>query len=148
MNFSKLNLFAAWFLIPETFVLGFVAFVGRMVLEVFGVSTAEGSVPGIIVGMLLMFAVVFSIQFLRGNLWPLGKPEGNGYRLGQRLLLAANVLAALVLAFRLGGHLVSNRDLVMVFDRFTDAFGYWVMAMWAIAFSFLYQSTLPNKAQA
>jgi hypothetical protein len=148
MSFAKLNMFITWVLIPITFVLGWVAFTGRMLLELLNVSTAEGSIPGIIIGMLLVFAAVFIIQHVRGELWPVGNSTGHGYVLGQRLVLAANVLALLILAFRLGGHLLSNRDLMMVFDRFTDAFGYWVMAMWAIAFSFLYQSTLSTKAQA
>lgn len=147
MNFPKLNLFVTWFFFPVTFVLGWVAFVGRMLLEVLGVSTPEGSIPGIIVGLLLVFAVVFAIQQLRGGLWPQGNPDGNGFVLGQRLVLAANVLAFLILAFRLGGHLVDNHDLHMMLDRFTDAFGYWVMGMWAIAFSLLYQSALPQSAK-
>jgi hypothetical protein len=119
-----------------------------MVLELCGVSTPEGSVPGVIVGLLLMFAAVYSIQYWRGGLWPAGNASGKGYRLGQRLLLAANILALLVLAFRLGGHLLPSRDVMMVLDQFTDAFGYWVMAMWAIGFSMLYQSTLVQKVQA
>ena len=147
MNFSKLNLFVTWFLIPLTFVLGWVAFCGRMLLEVLGVSTPEGSIPGIIVGMLLVFGAVYSIKHVRGDLWPIGNPAGNGFSIGQRLVLAANILALLILAFRLGGHLVSNHDVLLVFDRFTDAFGYWVMAMWAIAFSFLYQSALPKSVK-
>ena len=148
MNFQKLNLFATWLLVPVTFVLGWVAFAGRMLLELFGVSTLEGSLPGIMVGLLLMFALTYIIQFLRRGLWPMGNPAGNGYRFGQRLLLAANVLAILILAFRLGGHLVEDRNMIVVFDGFTDAFGYWVMGMWAIGLSFLYQSMLPTKVQA
>lgn len=148
MNFPKLNIFVAWFLIPQTLALGWVAFVGRMVLEVLGVSTPEGSVPGILVGMVMLCAVVFVVQQLRGALWPVGVPDGNGYLLGQRLTLAANILAVLILAFRLAGHLVGNRDLAMLLDKFTDAFGYWVMGMWAIGFSFLYQSSLPAKVKA
>ena len=147
MNLLKLNLFVSWFLIPLTFVLGWVAFVGRMLMELLGVDTQEGSIPGIIVGMLLVFGVVYTIRHVRGELGPLGNPEGNGYRLGLRLVMVANVLAILILVFRLSGHLVSDRDVLMLFDRFTDAFGYWVMGMWAIGFSFLYQSTLPAKAQ-
>ncbi|MDP2806252.1 MAG: hypothetical protein Q8O24_09960 [Gallionellaceae bacterium] len=148
MKFQKLNLFAVWFFVPVTFVLGWVAFAGRMLLELVGISTPEGSLPGIIVGLLLIFAVVFIIQHLRGALWPLGNSEGNGYRLGLRLLLAANVLALLILAFRLGGHLIVNHDLLLIVDRFTDAFGYWAMGMWAIGLSFVYQSTLSSKVQA
>ncbi|MEI7843694.1 MAG: hypothetical protein WCI39_11775 [Gallionellaceae bacterium] len=148
MMFQKINLFAVWFFVPVTFVLGWVAFAGRMLLELAGISTPEGSLPGIFVGLLLVFAVVFSIQHFRSTLWPLGKPEGNGYRLGVRLLLAANVLALLILAFRLGGHLITNHDLLLIVDRFTDAFGYWAMGMWAIGLSFVYQSTLSSKVQA
>jgi len=147
MNFSKLNLFMMWFLVPLTFVLGWIAFLGRMVLEVLGVSTLEGSVPGIVVGMLLTFAVVFAIRHVRGELWPVGNPQGNGYLMGSRLMLAANVLALLILIFRLGGHLISNHDLHHLVDGFTDAFGYWVMAMWAISLSFLYQSSLPQSVK-
>lgn len=148
MSFSRLNMFVTWFLIPLTFVLGWVAFAGRMLLELLGVSTPEGSIPGIIIGMLLLIAAVFLIRHLRGELWPVGNAAGNGYRLGQRLVLAANVLAILILMFRLSGHLVLNHDIHLLFDKFTDAFGYWVMAMWAIGFSFLYQSSLPAKVQA
>jgi hypothetical protein len=33
-----------------------------------------------------------------------------------------------------------------VLNGFTDAFGYWVMALWVIGFSFLYQSSLPQSS--
>jgi hypothetical protein len=135
-------------LIPVNFLLGWVAFAGRMLLELLGVSTPEGSIPGIIVGVLLVYAVVFLIRHVRGELWPLGNPAGNGYLLGLRLVLAANVLAILILLFRLSGFMLSNHDVVVLFDHFTDAFGYWVMGMWAIGFSFLYQSSLSAKVQA
>ena len=147
MNFSKLNLLAAWFLLPETWVLGFVSFFGRMVLEVLGVSLPEGSIPSIVVGMLLNLAVVLSIYFVRGNLWPIGNPAGKGFQLGERLVLAANVLAVIILIFRLTGHQIINHDLNMIADKFTDAFGYWAMAMWAIGFSFLYQSSMNNQVK-
>ena len=63
-------------------------------------------------------------------------------------MLLANLLALLILAFKLGGHQIINHDLNMIADKFTDGFGYWVMAMWAIGFSLLYQSTLTNKVNA
>ncbi len=148
MNLHRLNLFMAWLLIPLTFVLGWVAFIGRMLLEVLGASTPEGSVPGIVVGLLLAFAAVFTIQHVRGALWPQGDPAGTGYSLGQRLVLVANALALFILLFRLAGPLVTHHDAWLVLDRFTDAFGYWVMGMWAIGFSFLYQSALTAKAKA
>ncbi|MFM2397704.1 MAG: hypothetical protein RLZZ144_954 [Pseudomonadota bacterium] len=147
MNFSKLNLLAAWFLLPETWVLGFVSFFGRMVLELLGVSLPEGSIPSIVVGMLLNLAVVLTIYFMRGKVWPIGNPAGKGFQLGQRLVLAANVLAVIILIFRLTGHQIINHDLHMIADQFTDAFGYWAMAMWAIGFSFLYQSSMNNQVK-
>jgi hypothetical protein len=40
-------------------------------------------------------------------------------------------------------HLISSHNLISVLSKFTDAFGYWVLALWAIGFSFIYQSALP-----
>jgi hypothetical protein len=148
MSFQNINLFAVWFLVPVTFVLGWVAFLGRMLLELVGVSTPEGSVPGIVVGLLVLFATVFTLQHLRGGLWPIGKVGGSGYQLGQRLFTAANLLALAILAFRLWGHLLTNHDLLLIVDKFTDAFGYWAMGMWAIGLSFVYQSSLTAKVKA
>ena len=84
----KVNLFAAWFFIPLTLSMGWVAAVGRVVLELFGATTHEGDIPGRIVGALLLFGAVYLVQYLRGSLPPEGKPGGNGFRFGQRLVLA------------------------------------------------------------
>lgn len=145
MKFANINIFVAWFLVPQTLVMGWVAFVGRMVLEVFGVSTLEEAIPGRIVGAVLLLGAVFIVQFWRGTLAPVGKPEGKGFRFGHRLVLIANILAALLFIFPFTWHLISNRDVVMVLSKFLVAFGYWVMALWAIGFSFIYQSSLPEK---
>jgi len=138
-------MFVAWFLIPQTLTMGFVAAIGRVILELFGVNTYEGDIPGRIVGALLLFAAVYLVLHFRGSLPPEGKPEGKGYRLGQRLLLAANALAALFILFQFTHLLIENRDLWIILNGFTDAFGYWVMALWLAGFSLLYQSSLPNK---
>lgn len=148
MNFARSNLFIAWFLIPETLAMGWVAFVGRMLLELLGVSTEEEGIPGRIVGALLLLGVVSAVQIMRGSLVPVGNPEGRGYRFGHRWVLAANVLAALLFIFPFAWQLLPNRDVVMVFSKFTIAFGYWVMAMWGIGFSFIYQSGLPAKSSS
>jgi len=141
----RINLFLAWFFIPLTLVMGWVAVVGRMVLELLGVSTHEGDIPGRIVGTLLLFGVVFTIQYFRGSLPPEGKPGGNGFRLGHRLVMAGNLLSSLFIIFQFTHPLIQNRDLLLVLDGFTNAFGYWVMAFWVVGFSFLYQSSLPKK---
>jgi hypothetical protein len=146
MKFAKINLFVAWFLIPQTLAMGWVAFAGRMVLELFGVSTHEEGIPGRIVGAVLLLGVVFLVQHLRGGvLGPVGNPAGKDYRFGQRMVLAANILAALLFVFPFVWQLIQNRDVVMVLSKFAIAFGYWVMAMWSIGFSFIYQSSLPGK---
>lgn len=142
---SRINLFLAWFLIPQTLAMGFVAALGRILLEILGVNTHEGDIPGRIVGAILLFAAVYLMLHFRGSLPPEGKPDGKGYQLGQRLLMIANSLAALFILFQFTHFLIEDRNIWLVLNGFTDAFGYWVMALWLIGFSFLYQSSLPNK---
>ena len=146
MRFAKVNLFVAWFLIPQTLAMGWVAFAGRMVLELFGVSTEEEGIPGRIVGALLLLGAVFLSQSIRGALAPAGNPEGKGFRIGHRLLLIANILAALLFVFPFVWHFIEQRDVVMVLSKFTVAFGYWVMAIWTVGLSLIYQSALPAEA--
>ena len=141
----KLNLFIAWFFIPQTLVMGWVAFIGRMVLELLGVNTHEGDIPGRIVGSLLLFGIVYTVQHFRGSLPPEGNSGGNGFRLGHRLVFAGNILSGMFIIFQFTHPLIENRDVLLLLDRFTDAFGYWVMAFWVVGFSFLYQSSLPKK---
>lgn len=142
---SRINIFAAWFLIPLTLVMGWVAATGRMLLELLGVTTYEGDIPGRLVGALLLFGAVYLVLHFRGSLPPEGKPEGKGYKYGQRFVLAANLLAALFCLFQFTHPLIENHDVRLVLNGFTDAFGYWSMALWVVGFSFLYQSSLPVK---
>ena len=141
----KVNLFMAWFFIPLTLVMGWVAAAGRVVLELLGATTHEGDIPGRIVGALLLFGAVYLVQYLRGSLPPEGKPGGNGFRFGDRLVLAGNLLSGLFIVFQFIYPLIGSRDLWRVLDGFTNAFGYWAMAFWVAGFSFLYQSSLPEK---
>jgi len=142
----RVNLFMAWFFIPQTLAMGWVAAIGRVVLELFGgVDTVEGDIPGRIVGALLLFGAVYTIMHFRGTLPPEGKPGGNGFVIGHRLLLAGNIFAGLLFIFQLTFPLIENRDVHLVLNQFTTAFGYWVMALWIIGFSLLYQSSMPVK---
>lgn len=141
----KVNLFMAWFFIPQTLAMGWVAAAGRAVLELLGAATREGDIPGRIVGALLLFGAVYLVLHLRGSLPPVGKPEGNGFRFGHRLVMAGNLLAVLLFIFSLTDSLIGNPDVLMVLTGFTTAFGYWAMAFWVVGFSFLYQSSLPEK---
>ena len=138
----------AWFLIPQTLAMGWVAAVGRMLLELFGTETHEEGIPGRIVGALLLLGVVLVLRRLFGGILPIvGNPNGNGYRVGHRLILAANILAAALFIFQLVWHWIPSPDVVMVLAQFTSAFGYWVMALWAAGFSLIYQSTLPAQSR-
>ncbi|MBI3223295.1 MAG: hypothetical protein HYZ46_09615 [Nitrosomonadales bacterium] len=141
----KVNLFMAWFLIPQTVAMGFVAAIGRVVLELLGATTREGDIPGRMVGALLLFGAVYLVLHFRGSLPPEGKPEGNGFLFGHRLVLAGNVLSSLFILFQFTHPWIESRDVLLVLDKFTDAFGYWTMACWLVGFSFLYQSSLPKK---
>ncbi len=147
MKFYKWNLFATWVMLPQVLAMGWVAFAGRMLLELVGVDTQEQGIPGRLVGMLLMIGVVAVIQIMRGSLWPLAQAEGKGFALGARLMLVANVLAVLLWCFELTLPFFTDHNLIVLFSGFTDAFGYWVMAMWAISFSFIYQSALPQSVK-
>lgn len=142
MKLAKWNVFALWFFLPHTLVMGWMAFFGRMLLELLGTNTIEGDIPGRLAGMVIWLTVLVLVQHRLGELPIQGQRDGNGYRLGHRLLLAANILAALLLAFEFKKPYIDNHDLVHVLSTFTDAFGYWVMGLWAVGLSFLYQSTL------
>ncbi len=142
MKLPNLNIFMAWFLIPQTLAMGWVAFIGRMVLELFGIVTLEEAIPGRIVGALVLLCAVFVARFLMGGVLPLaGNSCGKGYRSGHRLIFTANILAASLFVFQLAWHWLPNPDVIMIMATFTSAFGYWVMALWAIGFSLIYQST-------
>ena len=142
MKLANLNIFFAWFLIPQTLAMGWVASLGRLALELFGIVTPEEANPGRIVGAFILLCAVYVVRYLMGHTLPIvGNQNGNGYKLGHRLILVANILAASLFVFQLGWHWLPNTSVVIVFADFTSAFGYWVMALWAIGFSFVYQST-------
>jgi hypothetical protein len=142
VKLANLNIFFAWFLIPQTFAMGWVASLGRLTLELFGIVTAEEANPGRLVGAFILLCAVYLVRYLLGHSLPIvGNPNGNGYRLGHRLILVANILAASLFIFQLGWQWLPNSAVVIIFANFTSAFGYWVMALWAIGFSFIYQST-------
>jgi hypothetical protein len=144
MKLPNLNIFMAWFLIPQTLAMGWVAAAGRVPLELFGADTQEEGIPGRIVGALLLLGVVLVVRRMRGGTLPIvGNPDGNDYRWGHRLILTGNILAAVLFIFQLAWHWLPSPDVVMVLAQFTSAFGYWVMPLWAVGFSFIYQSTQP-----
>jgi hypothetical protein len=117
----------AWFLIPQTLLMGWVAFAGRMVLELFGIDTQETGIPGRIVGALLLLGVVFVVRRLQGGTLPIvGNSGGNGYRFGHRLILTGNILAAALFIFQITWHWIPGPDVVMVLAQFTSALGDWI----------------------
>ncbi len=145
MNFYRANLFASWVLLPHVVAMGWIAAIGRMLLELAGASTSEGDIPGRLVGLLLVLGAVVLLQHYRGGLSPAGNPGGSGFHWGFRLIFWANMLALTLFIFEFIKPLLSNYNLILVLSRFTDAFGYWVLAMWAISFSLIYQSSLPQS---
>lgn len=133
----------AWILIPQTLAMGWVAFIGCQILHLFGVATEEEGIPGRIAGMLVLLIVVYVIRYVLGGTLPIeGNASGNGYRFGHRLILAANLLAATLFVFQIAWYVLPNPALVWVLASLSSAFGYWVMALWAVGFSFIYQSSL------
>ncbi|MDD2685558.1 MAG: hypothetical protein PHY62_05320 [Gallionella sp.] len=145
MKYPNLNLFAAWFFMLETLAMGWIAAVGRIVLELLGVSTFEGDIPGRIVGGLLFFLAIFLVQHFMQSLPPQGKPEGKGFVVGHRIVLAGNLMGASLFIFQLFAAGIESYNLHLVLDRFTTAFGYFAMGCFAVGFSLIYQSALPQE---
>ncbi|BCK88091.1 hypothetical protein MIZ01_1891 [Sideroxyarcus emersonii] len=139
------NIFAAWFFMMQTLAMGWVAAAGNLLLEMLGVPVHEGDVPGRLVGALLLLLLVYlAWHFMRG-LPPQGKPGGNGYRIGHRLLLAGNILAGLLFVFHFFAGSIDSYNTHLVLNTFTTSFGYFAMGCFAIGFSLIYQSALPQE---
>jgi hypothetical protein len=145
MRFQNANIFAAWFFMLQTLAMGWVAAAGNMLLEVLGMPIQEGSVPSRMVGALLLLLVVYlAWHFLRG-LPPQGKPDGSGYKTGHRVLLAGNLLACLLFVFHFFAARIESYNTHLVLSTFTTSFGYLAMGCFAVGFSLIYQSALPQE---
>ncbi|MDP2760909.1 MAG: hypothetical protein Q8O64_10995 [Sideroxyarcus sp.] len=148
MGYPKINVFAAWFFMPQTIAMGWLAAAGRLLLETFGVATTEGDIPGRLVGALLLFLTVYLVWHFRGDLPPTGISQGNGYRFGHRLVLVGNVMAAALFVFHFVAPSIENYNSHLVLDIFTTAFGYMCLGFFAGGFSFIYQSSLPQEKKS
>ena len=148
MKYPNLNLFAAWFFMVQTLAMGWVAAAGRMLLELLGMATTEGDIPGRLVGALLLFAAVFMVWYFRRSLPPQGRPQGNGFVFGHRLLLTGNALAAMLFLFHFFAPGIAGYNTHLVLDKFTTLFGYLSMGLFAVGFSFIYQSALPQEKKS
>lgn len=147
MKYPNLNVFAAWFLMPQTLFMGWLAAAGRSLLEVLGSPTTEGDIPGRLVGALLLFLLVYLVWHFRGSLPPQGRPGGNGYTLGHRLVWVGNALAVSLFLFHLVAVLVVDHNTHLLMEKATTASGYLCMGFFAIGFSLIYQSALPEEAR-
>jgi hypothetical protein len=145
MKYPNVNIFAAWFLMFQTLAMGWVAATGNILLQLSGIPAHEGDVPGRIVGALLLLLIVYlAWHFMRG-LPPQGKAEGNGYKLGHRVLLAGNILAGLLFVFHFFATDIDSYNTHLVLNKFTTSFGYFAMGCFAVGFSLIYQSSLPQE---
>ncbi len=142
---GRIKMFIAWFLIFQVLGMEQIGGVGRFLLGIFGATVPEQAVPGYLVGSLLLFGLIFVVQHYYGPLPPQGKAGGNGYRLGSRLVLAANVLAGAMVLFTFTYPLIESHNIMVVLSWFTNVFSFLAVAGWAVGFSFLYQSSLPAE---
>jgi hypothetical protein len=145
MKYPNVNLFAAWFFLTQLVMGGWVAGAGNLLLEVLGVQTQEGFIPGRMVGALLLMFVIYLVWYFKRVLPPQGKPEGNGYTIGHRVVFAANILACLLYVFRFFEPAITDYNTHLVLDQFTTSFGYFAMGCFAVGFSLIYQSSLPQE---
>ncbi len=145
MKYPNVNIFAAWFLMLQTLAMGWVAAAGNVLLQILGVSVQEGGIPGRIVGALLLLLIVFLVWYFLHGLPPQGKPDGNGYKLGHRVILAGNILAGLLFVFHFFAASIDSYNTHLVLNKFTTSFGYFAMGCFAVGFSLIYQSSLPQE---
>jgi hypothetical protein len=145
MKFPNVNIFAAWFFMPQTLAMGWVAALGRMLLEMLGAPTHEGDIPGRIVGALLLLLIVYLVWHFMRVLPPQGKPGGNGYKTGHRVVLAGNILAGLLFVFHFFAIVIDSHSARFLLSKFTTAFGYFAMVCFAVGFSLIHQSSLPQE---
>lgn len=145
MKYPNLNIFAAWFFMAQTLAMGWVAAAGNTLLQMLGVPTHEGDIPGRIVGALLLLLIIYLVWHFLRALPPQGKPEGNGYKPGHRVVLAGNILACLLFVFHFFAPGIDSYNTHLVLNTFTTSFGYFAMGCFAIGFSLIYQSSLPQE---
>ena len=148
MKYPNVNIFAAWFFLTHMVIAGWVAAAGNLLLEMLGVPTQEGFIPGRMVGALLLLLIIYLVWHFMRALPPQGKPEGSGYRIGHRVVFAANILAFLLLLFQYFESGIEGYNTHLVLERFTTAFGYFAMGCYAIGFSLIYQSSLPQEKKS
>jgi hypothetical protein len=148
MKYPKMNIAAAWVFLTQMVVAAWVAAAGNALLEMLGVPTQEGFIPGRMVGALLLILIIYLIWHFMRALPPQGKPEGSGYKIGHRVVLAANVFACLLLAFQYFESGIEDYNTHLVLDEFAKVFGYFAMACFAVGFSLIYQSSLPQEEKS
>jgi hypothetical protein len=147
MKHPNANIFAAWFFMFQTLAMGWVAATGNILLQLLNQPTHEGDVPGRIVGALLLLLIVYLASHFLHGLPPHGKAEGNGFKPGHRILLAGNILASLLFVFHLFATGIDSYNTHLVLHTFTTSFGYFAMGCFAIGFSLVYQSSLPQEQE-
>lgn len=145
MKYPNLNIFAAWFLMLQTLAMGWVAAAGNTLLQMLGAPTQEGDIPGRLVGALLLLLVIYLVRHFLRALPPQGRPEGNGYKSGHRVVLAGNIMAALLFVFHFFASGIDSYNTHLLLNTFTTSFGYFAMGCFAIGFSLIYQSSLPQE---
>lgn len=145
MKYPNLNLFAAWFFVAQTVAMAWVAAAGQLLLVLLGAPAQEGDVPSRMVGALLLVLLIYLVwHFMRG-LPPQGKPGGNGFGLGHKLLLAGNALAAVLFVFQFFATGITDHNTHLILEKISTASGYLAMGCFAIGFSMIYQSSLPPE---
>jgi uncharacterized oligopeptide transporter (OPT) family protein len=145
MKYPNTNVFVAWFLMMQTLAMGWVAAAGNILLQMLSVPTHEGDIPGRIVGALLLLLVIYLVWHFLHGLPPQGKEGGNGYKLGHRVILAGNIMAALLFMFHFFATGIDSYNTHLVLNTFTTSFGYFAMGCFAVGFSLIYQSSMPQE---
>lgn len=140
MNLAALNLFVAWFLIPETVATRWVDGAGHLLLGLTGNDDLRNDVPARLLGAAVWAVVVAGVWLWRGLPF-VGNPLGKGYGSGHKLVLLGNLLAGVLFVYSFVFGLFHSHALTLLMSVLALIFGFAAMALWAIGFSITFNSS-------
>lgn len=141
---ARLNLFIGWFLVLQIFLNNVLAELGTGLLGWLGMPAPLPEKLGALVGALFLITLLLVVRVYFKELPPgVGKPQGNGYKLGHRLIFASSVFALGVYVLPFFIHTIQNQVLEVFLAKLVIGMLYPALGLFGFGLSFIYQSALP-----
>ncbi len=142
---ARLNLFIGWFLVLQIFLNNVLSEAGSGLLGWLGMPAPLPEKLGALVGALLLITALLLVRVYFKELPPgVGKPQGNGYTLGHRLIFASSVCALGVYVLPFFIHTMQNQVLEVFLAKVVIGMLYPALGLFGFGLSLIYQSALPT----